>query len=237
MFASLLVFVAGCETIYIPAHEASPPPCGLIVIYPGASGVPAEQLAWPIGLRQAGVNEAIEIVSWGRPGDAVFNATAVARHHEWSVNEAQRLARIIDDHPGCPVTLVGYSAGAAMTVFVAESMPPDRLLERVVLLSADLSPQYDLRPALDRTRRGIVSYWSPLDRDTVDLTYVVGTVDGSIGPPAGSVGFETRDERLIQVSWNADMIRFGNFGGHFDYVFNPPWIERFAAEWIRVPQQ
>src|ERR1043165_3873014 len=95
---------------------------GLVVLYPGGSSEPAELSLWYAGLRAAGIDQAIEIIPWGTPGEDVTNATDYALNRERSASEAHRISLYMDEHPGCPVTLIGYSAGGAIAAFVAEDM-------------------------------------------------------------------------------------------------------------------
>src|SRR5207244_94004 len=54
-------------------------------------------------------------------------------------------------HPDRPVYLLGHSGGAGVALAAAEMLPPGSL-ERIVLLSAAVSPCYDLTPAFPALR-------------------------------------------------------------------------------------
>lgn len=205
---------------------------GLVVLYPGGSSAPPEMAAWPPALRLGGVDDAMQIVNWGILGDSLFNATAYERHKEWAQAEAQRLAQFMQEHPDSRVTLIGYSAGAGIAAFVAERMPLEYPVDRVLLISADLYRGYDVVPMLDRTRRGAVHYWSPLDQTADTLTALIGTMDRSWDRPAFADGFDSQDPRLVQLTWAPEMALYGNYGGHLDVLFNIPWISRYMAPLI-----
>src|ERR1051325_312319 len=85
---------------------------------------------------------------------------------EHLLNKAGDLASQIlsfkETHPERPVYLLAKSGGAGLALLAAEQLPPNTL-ERIVLLSAAVSPGYDLRGALRATRGEIVSFYSPFD--------------------------------------------------------------------------
>lgn len=205
---------------------------GLIIFYAGASSVPLEETLWFVGLRLAGMDQAIEGVEWGIAFDNYNNAVDFGRARDFARREAVRLAAYMDEYPGRPITLMGYSAGALVTALVAEEMPPGKPVDRIILVSPDASPDYDLSKALDGTRFGAVSFWSPIDDAIAALTVQTGTLDGFIGIPAATVGFTETDSRLIQIAWIPEMILTGHLGKHFDYIFNPLWIATYVTPWI-----
>ena len=198
------------------------------MLFPGGSSEPAELTSWYIGLKLAGIEAAIDIVSWGDPGNSLKNVTDARSARESASKQAQRLLDYMQTHPGRPITVIGYSAGAAIAVFTVESLPPDQPVDRVVLMSADLSPDYDLSAMLERTRDGAINYWSPLDVQSLALVANIGTLDGG-RVPAALTNFAQTDARLTAMQWNPLMVFYGNFGGHLDYLFNAGFIRDFLA--------
>ena len=85
---------------------------------------------------------------WGQ----MFRDLQDTRH---VLNKAEELAgeirRIKAIDPDRPVYLVGKSGGTGLALATAELLPP-QTLERVILLSAAVSPTYDLRRALEAKR-------------------------------------------------------------------------------------
>jgi pimeloyl-ACP methyl ester carboxylesterase len=140
------------------------------------------------------------------------------------------------------VFLVGHSAGGALVLAAAERLPPGTL-ERVVLLSAAVSPVYDLRPALRATRCQIVSFHSWLDCLWLDLgTSRFGTVDRVYGPSAGNTGFvvpagldaegEALYGRLVQLGWKPDMLLCSRGGLHHSTIM-PVFLARHVAPLLK----
>src|SRR5262249_5495298 len=137
---------------------------------------------------------------------------------------AAEVLKIKAQDPDRPVFLVGKSGGTGLVLAAAEQLPP-QTLERIILLSAAVSPSYDLRPALRATRHEIVSFYSPYDQLVLNWgTSQFGTIDRYYGASAGLRGFviptdqspEDRAlyDRLVQVKWNPAMILEGHLGSH-----------------------
>ncbi|MEE8169293.1 MAG: hypothetical protein V3T70_01985 [Phycisphaerae bacterium] len=223
---------AGCDTLAPLPATPEQLDQGLIVLYPGASSAPIESVAFIAALRNAGIARAIEPVAWGIPWRNVLNVINYEYSRAWAVDEAARLAAYMETYPDRPVTLVGYSAGAGAAILVAEALPPDRPVERVILLGAFVSADYDLTAMLDRTQDGAISYHSLLDLASIDLALVLGTFDRRFVVPAGVIGFVTDDPRLLQVPWDPSMAVFGNTGEHLDILLNVVWLTEYLAPWV-----
>ena len=123
-----------------------------------------------------------------------------------------------------------------MVAWVAEAMGPGRKVDGVIMLATALSPDYRLDKALAKSRRGIVSFYSPWDWVFLGVgTGVFGTSDGSHVSAAGRVGFSLPPgdesdacyQQLFQVKWNAAMIRHWNLGGHVT-----SGTSRFVAHYV-----
>jgi pimeloyl-ACP methyl ester carboxylesterase len=155
---------------------------------------------------------------------------------------AAEILALKEDDPELRIFLVAHSGGTGIAVRAAEMLPPD-CLERVVLLSSALSPEYDLSAALRSSKGGIVSYHSALDFLVLGLgTWQFGTVDRTYVASAGHTGFREPAHldgsdralygRLVQVPWSPRMIRYGNWGTHNGTVF-PAFLAGEVARWLR----
>lgn len=232
ILTAFLCFAAGCDTGGVLPRPSNPElERGLVMLFPGGSSIPEELSAWVAGLRAGGIDLAIDVVAWGDQTDSLGNVTDMPRARERAALQAQRILDYKTAYANRPVTVVGYSAGAAIATFTVEALPPGVMVDRLVLMSADLSPEYDLSPALDHTRLDLVNYWSPLDYQSLILIQTIGTVDGS-KVPAASVNFNETDAKYTPIMWHPVMAIYGNFGGHLDYLFNVGFIKDFLSPYI-----
>ena len=146
------------------------------------------------------------------------------------------------EHPGAPVTLMGLSAGTAVTVFVLEALPPTCPVENVILLGASISADYDLTRALQRVRNRMYVFTSEKDGVLAFLVPMAGTADRQKGvPSAGLSGFqmparpsaETRAQyaKVAHIHWRPEFAKAGDFGGHTDTV-KAPFVQQYIAPLI-----
>lgn len=235
------VFLLLLATSLMPAScgiQAPPEPLqeelnvGLILMYPGISSAPTDMINWHTAFRNANIKQAIRVQPYGPILDLVGNLVEYERNREWSKGEAESIVEYMDAYPGRPVTLIGYSGGGAIAPMVAEYLPDGYTLDRILLFSSGFSPAYDLSPALEKTEKGIVHFWSPVDFIGPLFTVLLGTMDRFYELPAAAVGFDMQDERLIQFAWTPDMVEFNNNGDYTDYLWNDLWVEEFVAPWI-----
>jgi pimeloyl-ACP methyl ester carboxylesterase len=165
---------------------------------------------------------------------------------DYLVDRAAELAvevrRVKAADPDRPVYLIGKSAGAAIVLFAAEQLPPASI-ERMILLSAAVSANFDLRPALRATRNEVVSFHSCYDWLVLGVgTTEFGTADRVHGKSAGLYGFikpadMTPEDaalyrRLVQVPWSIDMMSGLNLGGH-QGTSMPGFLKREVSPWLR----
>jgi pimeloyl-ACP methyl ester carboxylesterase len=237
---ALVLFVGlhavGCNALDI---GRPPPPTaeeygrGLIVFYPGSSNMYIESIGFYNAFKEAGVDQAIEVVPWsGFLTHQVFPETEVPAILEFARQEAARLAEYIRDHPKCPVTILTYSGGALMALETAAAMPADTPVDRVITMSPGLWRDYDLGRALDGTTQGVLYYWSPQEENVELVAAVFGTADGHFEMAAAGFGFSYQDPRLIEVVWTPEMAALGNNGGHLDYIVNIEFIKAVVVPWL-----
>ncbi len=193
------------------------------------------------GLVEGGYPGAVEVVDWttGYWPLFLYHLRTDERHQTFAHWIADKIVSYQTQFPGRPVNVVGYSAGAVVAVEALKALPRGVSVDRALLLAGAISPLYDLTPALQHTRQGILSYYQT--QDIVALwagTTLAGTADGTHLPSAGAVGFWTplganeadrqlyRD-KLVQLPYSPRMALSGNLGGHFQAVGR-----KFVANWI-----
>jgi pimeloyl-ACP methyl ester carboxylesterase len=218
---------------------------GVVFVAGGIGGMDPLQVWAPLAFDWAGVPHEVCVFEWthgvGRPFlDLCDHDDLLAQARKL----ADAVARVKAQAPDRPVYLVGHSAGAGLCLAAAELLPPGHV-ERVVLLSAAVSAEYDLRPALRRTTREIVSFHSTFDRVNLHLgTTLFGTVDRVFGAAAGLDGFrppEGIDEegrclygRLVQVGWGPECLLEGHGGWHHSTTM-PGFLALQVAPWLMPP--
>jgi pimeloyl-ACP methyl ester carboxylesterase len=222
---------------------ADPGPPGVVFVAGGIGGIDPLQVAAPLALPLAGVPHEVRVFEWTHGRGQLLRDLQDTRH---LLAQADRLAgevRAVWEHdPGRPVYLLGHSAGAAVVLAAAERLPPASL-ERIVVLSAAVSPGFDLTAALRATRREVVSFHFRGDRLCLDLcTSLFGTADGVYGPSAGLEGFEWPDgldeegrqcyRRLVQVPWRMEMYFESVGGGAHHANCMPLFLAHRVAPWL-----
>lgn len=237
----LLISAGGCSWL-TPRPAAESFDNGYTIVLPGIEGRSVFNANLKRGLARANPDRAVEVHDWTTGAMPLF--LYHLRGDERNRAEARRLvAKIVDyqdRHPGRPVFLVGHSGGAGMALLTAEGMPPGYQIDGIVLLAAAVSQDYDLRPALAKTRRGIWSYHSSGDVALlVAGTTMFGTHDGVHAPSAGAYGFRIPADadpadyaKVHQVPFDPDMITSGNFAGHFGAT-TATFAERYIAKHLR----
>ena len=209
---------------------------GLVIVLTGIEGRSAINDAIVKGLDAGGVDWAIELIDWTVPWAYLYNLRAEVHNRRKAAGIAERIARYHWDYPDRPVVLIGQSGGGAIAVWIAENMMLGHSVDGVILLAVALSPEYALDFALEKSRRGIVNFYS--ERDVLFLaagTTVYGTMDGRHVASAGQASFKIPEdpggakayENLFQVAWSPEMSSTGHAGVHLT-----SGADRFIARYV-----
>lgn len=220
---------------------ASPP--GTVFVVGGVGGWDPMGKSARLVFPAAGVQHRVYDFIWthgiGRSLSDLTDTTHLAK-------KAEELAALIlackQAAPDRPVYLVAKSGGTGLALLATERLPANTL-ERTILVSAAIKPDYDLRPALRATRRELVSFYSNRDRLVLGWgTRTFGTVDRAYCAGAGKVGFQypadIDDEgkalyqRIVQVHWRPSMLLQGYLGGHSRTSY-PLFVRAHIAPWLR----
>jgi len=236
-FTPLAEMVAGClrPDVSRPGQMER----GCVFFLPGIEGTAWQLRGCVKGLRATGLDRHVEIVQWGRrPFRQLHNLCAINANRLVAKEIAERIAAYQAAHPAAPITLIGYSGGGGIAVLVAERLPEQVMLDRVVLIAAAVSPRYDLSRVLARCRRGLTNFYS--QRDWLVLgagTSVFGTIDRERTSSAGRTGFLGADgevvqtERLAQIGWRPEWLELGHVGGHIGWL-SSAWAREVLARQI-----
>lgn len=238
----------GCATEQRRTNSTSPPP-PTVSLYPmeRASGVVycADGSGGPGGT--TGVLQSVvaaektplrvEMVEWshGR-GRYLADHLHLANIERSGQRLAQQALAQRKRYPDKRICFVGQSAGCAVILVAAESVPPG-VVDRIVMLAPSVSRRYDLRPALSRTHEGVDVFYSRSDWFVLGLGMALsGTTDRDLAPAAGRVGFREQLDspvdkalyaRLRQHEWEPSVSWTGHTGGHFG-PSSPGHLQRYV---------
>jgi pimeloyl-ACP methyl ester carboxylesterase len=226
----------------MPVPEAEPVVPGVVFVIGGVGGFDFVGQSAQNGFARAGVPHEVVDYVWTHGWGQWMKDLQDRRHLLQKADElAGRIRQLKTESADRPVYLVAKSGGTALALATAERLP-SATLERIVLLSAAVSPTYDLIPALQATRREIVSFHSRHDRVVLGWgTREFGTADRVYTPSAGLIGFQIPDAldeqgqalygKLVQVPWNARMMSQGHLGTHLGTSL--PWfLQHEVAPWL-----
>jgi len=241
-----LLLVSSAGNVYpAAAPEKSAPKAkrGVVFMVGGIGGFDIMGMSGQWAFPHVGIPHEIRDFIWTHGWGKMFKDLQDTHHLLVKAEElAGEVRRVKAEDPDRPVYLVGKSGGTGLVLAAAEMLPP-RTLERIILLSAAVSPDYDLRRALQATKGEIVSFYSKHDHFILGWgTSHFGTVDRVYGPSAGLLKFKvppdlneqdrTLYERLVQVPWHPRMICEGNPGMHFGTSL-PAFLGKEVAPWLK----
>ncbi|MFO0967680.1 MAG: alpha/beta hydrolase [Gemmataceae bacterium] len=226
-----------------PSRRAEEEPDAIVVVIGGVGGL--DILSWSVEqvLSKASLKYQMREYVWTHGWGQILRDLQDQRHMEAKARDLALLVRQLQArYPGKPIYFLAKSGGTGLALRAAELLP-ESTLERIVLLSAAVSPQYDLSGALRATRREIVSFHSSYDQFILNWgTSQFGTMDRVYGPSAGLHGFRlpgdadasTRDlyRRLVQVPWRPRMLAEWHTGGHAGNGF-PAFLQAEVLPWLR----
>jgi hypothetical protein len=227
-----------------PLPEPMPAEAGLIITVEGIGGLDMIGINAVAAFRKAGIPHEVRRFTWTHGTGRLLLDLQDTQH---ILKKAEELAKIITDyrklHPTAPIYIVAKSGGTGLALFATQLLPPNTI-DRLILLSAAVSPNFDLRPALRATKREVVSFYSHNDQFILNWgTRTFGTIDRFYGPSAGMTGFVlpanlNDDERrtfarLIQVPWQARMLRDAHYVGTHSGTSMPGFLQSEVAPWLR----
>ena len=205
-------------------------PTALHIHLPGIGGYRGVDRGMLRGLREGGYDERIRVLDWTGADAGLAALMATQRHKD----EAKILADMIEDelkvNPETRITISAHSAGAGITAWALEQLPPDTQIETLLLVAPALSPTYDLTRAMSHVRNKIYVIYSPYDTAVLGMgTKMFGTVDGVKVEAAGKVGFtpppnadkQQYERKLVQIPYRSDWVKLGNIGDHIGGLSRP----------------
>jgi pimeloyl-ACP methyl ester carboxylesterase len=234
--SAVLLCTVGCGGIFSGKYQTEArKENGLVVILPGIEGEGYFNHNIRQGLINAGCYRAITIYNWGVPIPGIgllVNQTNVLGNRMAGKNIAQMIEKYQIAYPGRPVYIVAHSGGGGVAIFTAEAMRTGQVIDGIVLLSASISADYNLRSALRHCRKGILNIYNPADSALLRAgTMILGNVDGGHGASAGLNGFVRHDAKLQQPRVPSDAsARFGGYS--HDVATSPGFVAAYVAPYV-----
>jgi pimeloyl-ACP methyl ester carboxylesterase len=195
-----------------------------VIVVPGIGGDDSNYDGVCTALQDGGDKDCLQVFNWGF-GWGLFpiNAGSQIEHYYAEKDFVSFLIKWRRDHIGGRIVLIGHSAGAGVILGALPQLPADfGSVGPVIFLEPDVSPGYNLHPALQRMTM-LHTFYSSHDVFWQGIgSSIFGTYDGWHEPGAGQGGFklaglgETDKAKLIQHSYQEDWRKLGNDGGHFD---------------------
>jgi pimeloyl-ACP methyl ester carboxylesterase len=231
-----------CTFLPADAGPVAPRPPGVVFIVGGIGGMDPLNLCVPLALPRAGVPHELRPFTWTHgKGHLLRDLQDLPFLLARATELADAVRAVKEAEPDRRIYLLGHSAGAAVSLAAAEQLPPGTL-ERIVLLAAAVSPEYDLRSALRATRGEIVCFNSTCDILFLAWgTSLFGTADRVYGPSAGLGGFlppADLDEegralygKVVQVQWRPDHLLLFRGGLHHSSCM-PLFLANSVAPWL-----
>lgn len=229
LLLATLLALAGCAARPDAPIAVTPPPKPFVLHLPGVAGTSPFDQRFVQALQAGGVNATFAIYDWTCNDPGMNALHAYARNQQQAKKIADALAGRYHDDPRGTIFLTGHSGGAGLVIWALEKLPPEVMVDSVILLSPAISPTYDLSAALRHVRHHLYVFSS--EGDTIVLgagTRLFGTIDGVNTAAAGLLGFTmpaTADaaqyRKLVPEPYQSSWLQLGNIGDHMGSLAAP----------------
>jgi pimeloyl-ACP methyl ester carboxylesterase len=228
----LLLVSAGCTAA--PYRVSSAPPAdapeakAIVFAVDGAGNFQGSSTALRDYVQSDGLPLHVHTFEWSHGYRRIFADHLDQEHARLSGERlAQEIACYKQQQPesALPIHIVAHSAGCQVALRAAEYLPLDSI-ECMVLLAPSVSADFEIRPALRCSRKGVEVFHSRRDRAYLGLGMLLfGTGDHKRTAVAGRVGFSVPCDpgpdaalytRLHQHPWDPSISWTGYTGGHFN---------------------
>ena len=236
LITGLLANVCGCGGL--TAMTEAQLDRGCVVVLPGVEGDTWHLGGVRSGLRDAGLEQGIEMIPWDTlPFQPLQNLMDLPANLKRADKIAARLTELYHERPDRPLTLVGFSGGGGLAILAVEALPKDVMLDRLILVAAAISNEYQLRKVHPHCQDKIINLYSNRDNVVGVGTRLFGTIDRKKTLSAGHTGFLDgegrlrKHEKLVQIAWDPSWVEYGHLGGHVGYLLRP-WARHVLASQI-----
>lgn len=223
----LLVLAIGCGNPRSAPPAATPAGTairrehagGRVLILPGVSNERFQLAGLAAQIREAYPLLQVEIRPWGPAFLSLSNLAAFERNRQTAQALANELADYRRAHPQSALVVIGYSGGGGIAVLLAEALPDDVTIDRLILVAPAISRNYPIEEAvLPHVAEFMVNFASDKDFAVGWGTAHFGTIDRKWESSAGSRGFAVEHPRLVEWRWSKETISDGHYGNHLSYL-------------------
>jgi pimeloyl-ACP methyl ester carboxylesterase len=221
---AILFFVLfGCATPTISSQRPD-----TVIVVPGIGGDGPVYAQILDSLHDHGCDDSLRVWDWGSSYPLFMISISSQTWHDVSEEHlADQIIQWRKRHPHSRIALIGHSAGAGVVVGALARLPERIQVGPVILLAPSLSPDFDLRPALNHASV-IHVFYSPQDDFWQGVGPIIfGTYDRVHCSGAGREGFTlanlsaSEKARVVQRGCRRGWKRLGVDGGHFDWMAEP----------------
>ena len=239
----LLSLVAALVMTAPPETPVRPARAGIVYVVQGIGGLSLWGSSAKSALRQARLPHEVGEFRWTHgPGKFLKDLQDTGHHQAKAAELADEIRKLREEDAERPIYLVGHSAGTGLVLLRVQSLPAGSV-ERLILLSSAVSPQYDLRPALaaDAPRDRFVPLAARPDDARMGHEKVRhrrprllrrAGLNGFQTPTDANANDKALYERLVQVPWSQRMLRCGHLGQH-NGPCSPAFMLNELSQWLK----
>jgi pimeloyl-ACP methyl ester carboxylesterase len=223
-----LGFILGLLCCGCASRVIAPQAADTVIVVPGLGGDGPNYGGVCQALADGGDTDCLQVFNWGCGWAGMFITIYDRALHR---DAEAKLADLISDwrhaHPKSRVVLIGHSAGCGVVLNAVGELKSDvGPVGPIILLAPSVSPDFDLKPALQHANVIHVFYSSGDDFWLGFGAVIFGDYDGTHRYGAGKSGFtfaglddaEKKKKKVIEHPFEEDWSSLGVHGGHFDWL-------------------
>jgi pimeloyl-ACP methyl ester carboxylesterase len=188
-------------------------------------------------LQAAGYKGSVEAYMWTTSFNPAIDQINRPAARIRAAGLSDKIRNYLKTYPDNDVNIIALSAGTGVATWAVEALPKSMKVNNMVLLGSSLSSTYDMARAFEHIRGHVFVYYSQYDPILSGPVRILGTIDGSLGEPAGLVGFHPKGGlrgKVTNYAWRPEYAEYGWAGGHTDST-SEPFVRRFISQHIVSP--
>ncbi len=241
------VFLVGCggrldQSFFEGSHDLPIKARPYLMFLPGVPGALPSDRERFAALRAGGFDGDIEVFDWTLPYSWFGALQQVDHNRQQARRVAQRLTEIRRAGPDRPISILAVSGGPIIATWALADLPADVKIDRVIMTSPGMSPDFDLSHALAHVSDRCFVVSSVYDVIVSSLfSQLFGGMDRVYDDTAGRWGFRRPPQgdveqykKLVNVTYRWSYVIYGNFGTHMG-ASELPFVENMTAKLLIMP--